>query len=110
MQKGGECEELGEESLEETGEELLTGTRSLGLEEPTGTPGASSGPEAVRGHFVRPGASPTRISSHPLLILNVVKESGQAHRSGEVTRAAFGAEDDPDATDGEESGEDVPVA
>ena len=38
-------------------------------------------------------------------------ERGQAHRSGEVLRrAAFAAEDDPDATDGEESGEDVPVA
>ena len=28
----------------------------------------------------------------------------------ELTRAAFGVNDDPDATDGEESGEDVPVA
>ena len=27
-----------------------------------------------------------------------------------LRRAAFAAEDDPDATDGEESGEDVPVA
>ena len=43
----------GEESREETGEELMLGTQSLGWEEPTGTPGASSGPEAVRGHFVR---------------------------------------------------------
>ena len=110
-QKGGECEELGEESLEETGEELLTGTRSLGLEEPTGTHGASPGLEAVRGHFVRPGESPTRTSSHPFLTLNVAGQSGQAHRSGEVLRrAAFAAEDDLDATDGEESGEDVPVA
>ena len=29
------------------------------------------------------------------------------HRSGEVTRAAFGAEDDPDATDGKEYLEDT---
>ena len=37
--------------------------------------------------------------------------AGLRHRSGEVLRrAAFAAEDDPDATDGEESGEDVPVA
>ena len=109
MQKGGECEELGEESLEETGEELLTGTRSLGMEEPTGTPGASSGPEAVRGHFVRLSAK-LRISSHPTTILNVVKQSMQELSRVESTRAALGVKDDPDATDGEESGEDVPVA
>ena len=64
-----------------------------------------SGPEAVRGHFVRPAASSTQTLSHPLLILSVVKERGQKRRSGEVKRMAFDAEDDPDATDGEESGE-----
>ena len=94
---------------EEAGEELLTGTCSLGLEEPTGTPGASSGPEAVRGHFVRLSAK-LRISSHPTSILNVVKESMQELSRVELTRAAFGVNDDPDATDGEESGEDVQAA
>ena len=40
----------------------------------------------------------------------MVKERGQKRRSGEVKRMAFDAEDDPDATDGEESGEVRPAA
>ena len=110
VQKGGEGEELGEEYLEETGEELLTGTRSLGLEEPTGTPGASSGPGAVRGHFVRCSGTSPRTLIWPQVAEGVTpttlkfsgdwESRGETPRSIEVARSALGAEDGVGATDG----------
>ena len=82
--------------------ELMLGTHSLGWEEPTGTPWASSGPEVVRGHLVRlRAARQTSITSISTVIFDVVGKSTWQQWSDEVARAAPGSEGDPGATDGE---------
>ena len=87
-----------------SGEELLV-EHSSGSEEPLGTPGASSGPRAVRGHLVRLRAarqtSITSISTIHITV-DVVGKSTWQQLSDEVASAAPGSEGDPDATEGEE--------
>ena len=76
---------------------------SSGSEEPLGTPGASSGPGAVRGHLVRlRAARQTSITSISTVTFDVVGKSTWQQWSDEVAREAPDSEGDPDATDGEE--------
>ena len=87
-----------------SGEELLL-EHSSGSEESLGTPGASSGPGAVRGHLVRQQtARQTSITSLEIsnVTFDVVGKSTWQQWSDEVAREAPDSEGDPDATDGEE--------
>ena len=103
MQKGGE----GDESGEELGEELKAcSSESGGVD---GDAWASSGPGAVRGHFVRCSGTSPRTLIWPQVAEGVTptthilsgdwEEQDETPRSVEVARSAFGAEDGVGATD-----------